>query len=257
MAENKVSVRNLIDSDLGTVLRKFTGILDSKPTEDRSFGDATKGEKVRTTTYVQLNFKDVEVIETVEPYNFPTVTIALGLSNRAKSKYGVFGKSVADILDMQYSKDQLTPGNPAYVPPDKRADIDACLSKRMGMVMADGQNGRPTPPKLFDGRAVDEKHLKGQDMDTPTWVCYSIEGFGVAGSAGVSPSEQAYRLLDNKNSQSFKQAAVTDPVVRTDAGLLAMISMPDSAPSAFVNVAVTTGVFTKDATGVYHRVAGK
>jgi hypothetical protein len=64
-------------------------------------------------------------------------------------------------------------------------------------------------------------------------------------------------VLDNKNSQAFKQAAVTDPVIRADAGLLAMISMPDSAPSAFVNVAVSTGVFTKDATGVYHRVAGK
>ena len=254
MTDVKVTVRNLIDGDLGTPLRKFTGILDSKPTEDRSFGDAAKGEKVRTTTYVQLNFKDVEPIETVEPYNFPTATISMGISNRKKSKYGVFGESVANILDMQYTKEQLTPGSPQYVRPADRADIDSCIGKRMGMVMADGIDGRPPAPKLFDGRANDGK---GGDVDTPTWMCYSIEGIGVAGNAGVSPNDQVYKLLDGRTSQQFKQTAVTDPVIRADAGLLAMISMPDSAPSNFCAVAVKAGAFTVGADGVYHRVAGK
>lgn len=252
MADVKVTVRNLIDSDLGTPLRKFTGILDSKPTEDKQYGDASKGEKVRTTTYVHLNFKDVEPIDTTEPYNFPTATITLGLSNRTKSKYGIFGKSTADILDMQYSKEQLTPGSPQYIKPDARADIDTCIGKRMGLVMADGIDGRPTPPKLFDGRANEGK---GGDVDTPTWMCYQIEGIGVAGNAGVSPNEQAYKLLDGRTSQQFKQTAVTDPVIRADAGLLAMISMPDSAPSNFAAVAVKAGAFTVGADGVYHRVA--
>jgi len=251
MADVKVSVRNLIESDLGTPLRKFTGILDSKPTEDKQYGDATKGEKVRTSTQVHFNFKDVEPIETVEPYNFPTVTITLGLSNRTKSKYGVFGKSVADILDMQYSKEQLTPGSPTYIKPDARADIDSCIGKRMGLVMADNVDGRPVAPKLFDGRANDGK---GGDVDTPCWMCYQIEGVGVAGNAGVSPNDQAYKLLDGRTAQQFKDSAVTDPIIRTDPGLLAMISMPVSAPTAFVNIAVKSGSFTTDTAGVYHRV---
>lgn len=254
MTDLKVSVRNLIDADLSTPLRRFTGILDSKPTEDKSYGDASKGEKVRVTTQVHLNFKDVEPIETVEPYAFPTFTATLGISNRKKSKYGIFGDSVATILDMQYSKEQLTPGSPSYIKPIDRADIDSCIGKRMGMVMADGVDGRPAAPKLFDGRANEGK---GGDVDTPTWMCYSIEGIGVAGGSGVSPNEQAYKLLDGRTSQQFKQAAVTDPIIRSDAGLLAMISMPDSAPTNFVAVAVKAGTFTAGTDGVYHRVAGK
>jgi hypothetical protein len=105
---------------------------------------------------------------------------------------------------------------------------------------------------LFDGRANEGK---GGDTATPTWTCYSIEGVGVAGTAGVSPNDQAYKLLDGRTAQQFKQTAVTDPVIRTDPGLLAMISMPDSAASAFVNVAVKSGAFTIDSSNVFHKVA--
>jgi len=247
------SVRNLIESDLGTPLRKFTGILDSMPTEAKSYGDASKGEKVRETTYIKLNMKDLEIIDTVEPYNFPIVSIQIGISNKKKSKFGVFGVSVSDILDKQYSKEQLDPASPAYVPPEKRANLDSCIGKRLGMQMNDGQKDRPKPPMLFDPRATDDANPKGKDVATPCWSCYFIEGIGFIGNT-ISASDKAYAMLDGKTSQQFKQEATLDAVIKTDTALLAMIAAPDSAPNAFVNIALNSKQFTKDDKGVYHKV---
>jgi len=252
-----VSVRNLIDGDISTPLRKFTAILDSMPTEEKVYGDESKGEKKRTSTVVHNNFKDLEVIESVDVFQFPIVTIDFTLSNRKKSKFGIYGQSVADILDMQYSKEQLDPTNPAYIKPDKRADLNSCIGKRLGLIMMDGENGRPAAPLLFDGRATDEKNPRGKDMPTPTWQCFMIEGVGVAGQSGLNPTDKAYQLLDGRTSQQFRQAAILDELVRSDVQLLAAISSPDSAANSFVNVVKTGGMFTMSADGIYHRVAGK
>ena len=71
--EGMVSTRGLIDAELGP-LRRFTGILDSMPTEKQTFGE---GESARETTRISLNFKDIDVKEAVEPYHFPIVTLMM------------------------------------------------------------------------------------------------------------------------------------------------------------------------------------
>ena len=249
--EGIISVRNLIESDIGP-LRRFTGVLDSTPTEKQTWNEGTP--EARDSLRISLNTKDIEVIEAVEPYHFPIYTIQFTLSNRKKSKYGVFGTSLAEILDQQYSEAQRDPNSPDYVKPADRMDLKDCIGKRLGFVIADGEEGRPPLHLLFDGRAKDETHPKGQDMPTPAWECYMVEGVGVKGGEGSSPLDKAMELLDGKTVAQFNQAALANDVVRSDVNLLQSIGMPVSAPNSFTNTMVTGGKFTKDDQEIFHKV---
>ncbi len=251
--EAKQSIRNLIDSDSGP-LRRFIGTLESTPEEPKSYGE---GEQKRTSMQISLNFKDLEVIEAVEPYHFPIFTITLSESNRKKSKYGVFGVSLAEILDMQYTDDQKDPTSPNYVRPGDRMDLPDCIGKRIGMVLCDGEEGRPAKVDLFDGRAKDEAHPKGQDVPTAVWKCYMIEGIGSAdGSAGVTPIEKAMQLLNGKTLAEFNKLAMQNDLIRSDVALLQSIGMAPSAANSFANTMVSSKQFTKSKEGVFTRVTG-
>lgn len=253
MAEEKmITTRNLIDTEVGP-LRKITGILDSMPTEKRSY-DQADGSK-RESTSVVLNLKELEVLEAVEPYHFPIYTTRpFALSNRKKSRWGVLGESFNEIADMQYTEEQLDPTNPAYVKPSGRMDISDCIGKRIGLVMADGQDGRPISPLLFDGRATDDAHPKGQDVATPTWKFFMIEDIGVAGGQGVSPLDKAIELLNGKTLADFNAAALADPIIRGDTQLLTSIALPPSAPNSFSSAMLATKKFKKDKNGVFSKV---
>ncbi len=253
MAEEKApSIRGLIDSDIGP-LRRFTGVLASMPEDTQKYQEGTPEE--RTSTRVSLNFKELEVIESIEPYHFPIYTVNLTESNRKKSKYGVFGVSLAAVLDMQYSEEQKDPTSPEYVKPQDRMDLKDCIGKRMGLVMADGEDGRPATHELFDGRAKDETHPRGQDVPTSTWEVYMVEGIGTAEESAFTPIGKAMSLLDGTTLTGFSQAAMADDLIRTDVELLQAIGMPVSAKTSFVNTMIASKKFTKDAkTGIYTRV---
>jgi len=252
--ETMISTRGLIDAELGP-LRRFTGILDSMPTEKQTFGE---GEGARETTRVSLNFKDIDVKEAVEPYHFPIVTLMMSQSNRKKSRWGVLSEGTPkdrtvgfnNVADQQYTAEQLDPTNANYIKPTDRMDIKTCIGKRIGMVLTDGEDGRPEPMDLFDGRT-------GADRPTPAWTVYEIEGVGTAGGEGTSAMDLAMSLLDGKTLADFNSAALANPVVRNDTDLLQAISLPPTAPNSFANAMVTAGKFTQDESGVFHKVVAE
>ena len=208
---------------------------------------------------LRCNLKEVEVLEAVEPYHFPTYTITVSKSNRKKSAWGFLSEGGPDdravgfnnIADQQYSAEQLDQSNPNYVKLSARLDIMACIGKRLGFVMADGEDGRPKSPMLFDGRA---NSGAGGDVPRPSWTIYSIEGIGVASTQGQSAMDVAMSLLDGKTLADFNALALANPFIRADAALLQGISKPISAPDSFANTLVTAGKFTKDEQEVYHKV---
>lgn len=255
MADEKIpSVRGLIESDIGP-LRRFYGVLDSCPQEEKKYDEGTPNE--RKSTQISLNFKDLEVVESVEPYNFPIYTVQFTLSNRKKSKYGVFGVSLANILDLGLTEAQKDPTSPEYVKPTDRPDLADCIGKRMGLVMADGEDGRPAQHDLFDGRAKDETHPKGQDVPTSSWECFFVEGYGSTEGDGKSPLDAAMDLLDGKTAAQFNAAALESEVIRQDADLMSSIGLPISSPKNFMTSMVNSKTFKKDAkTGIYSRVEG-
>ena len=244
MAEETPTTRNLIDADVGP-LRRMTGILDSLPKEPGTYGE---GDKARTVQRITINLKEIEVIEAVEPYHFPIFTITMTESNRKKSRWGVLGESLNGILDSQYSPEQLDPTSPTtYIKPKDRLDIKDCFGKRLGFVLADGEEGRPQPPILFDGRA-------NEDRPTPAWMIYLVEGIGTSEGQGQSALDLAISLLDGKALSDFNQLALANPAIRNDTPLLQSISLPVTAAGSFANTMITSGKFTKDEAGVFHKV---
>ena len=248
--EGMVSTRGLIDADLGP-LRKFTGVLDSTPTEKQTFGE---GEAARESTRISLNFKELDVKEAVEPYHFPIYVITLSQSNRKKSRWGVFSEGTPkdrtvgfnNVVDQQYTPEQLDYSSPEYVKPSERMDLKDCLGKRFGMVLTDGIEGRPAPMDLFDGRL-------NADKPTPAWTVYEVEGVGIAGEQGVSAMDLAMKLLDGKTLAEFNKLALDNPIIRNDTALLQAISMPPSAATNFANTLIKAKKFTKGTDGVYRK----
>lgn len=241
--EAKISTRNLIDTDIGP-LRRAKGILDSFTTEPQTFGEGTANPK--HSTRVTVNLSDLEVLETVEPYHFPIYTFQMTLSNRKRSRWGVFGESLNRILDSQYTEEQLDPTSPSFIKPSDRIDIKDCVGKRVGIVMADGEDGRPVAPMLYDGRSQEDK-------PTATWTVYEVEGIGVTGG-GVSAQDLAEALLNGKTLAEFNKEALANPIIRNDTSLLQAISMPATAAGSFANALVKVGKFIKDEGGVFHKV---
>lgn len=250
--ETKIpSSRGLIDYDVGP-LRRFKGIIDSMPREPQTFGE---GATARNSMRVTVNVRDIEVLEATEPYHFPVFTLQVTESNRKKSRYGVLSESFNAVVDSQYTPEQLDPSNPEFVKTADRMDWkDIIGQNRVGFVLADGEDGRPEPPMLFDGRATDAQHPKGQDAPTMAWMIYEVEGVGVAGGQGVSAADVAMALLDGKTLSQFNKEALANPTIRNDTALLQSISLPATAPGSFANALVMAGQFTKDKQQVYHKV---
>ncbi len=251
--EGMTTTRGLIDAELGP-LRRFTGILDSMPTEKQTYGE---GENARESTRVNINLKDLDVKEAVEPYHFPTYTIRVSLSNRKKSRWGVLSEGTPkdrthgfnNVADQQYSAEQLDQSNANYIQPKDRMDMEKhCIGKRLGFVLTDGTEGRPESMDLFDGRQM-------IDVPTPAWTVYEIEGVGVAGGGGSGAMDLAISLLDGKTLAEFNTAALANPVIRNDRELLQAISKPPTAPDSFANSMITESKFSKDDADVYHKVA--
>jgi len=152
-----------------------------------------------------------------------------------------------NVADQQYTAEQLDISNANYVKPTDRMELKDCIGKRLGMVLTDGEDGRPDPMDLYDGRA-------GTDKPTPAWTVYEIEGIGIAGGQGVSAMDLAMSLLDGKTLAEFNTAALANPVIRNDTALLQAISLPPTAPNSFANTLIAAGTFTQDETGVFHKV---
>jgi len=204
MADEVVSVHGLVDSEFGTPLREFTGTLDSYYPEERQFG-----------TVVVLNFKDVEVIRAAEPYNFPIATLAIKLSNKKRSGWGIYADSLAAVL-----------------PADQ--DIKDCVGKRLKLEME-------------EGHVYGQDRVTGDDLVGNPWKVKELEGGAVAvGAAIPTAKDRAKELLIGKTRAEFNKAAYADPLIRKDTALQRAIT-----DKSFVNSLVQLGEVVEDENGVF------
>ena len=237
--------RGLVDFDVGP-LRRFTAVIDSMPKETQTYGE---GADARQSMRITVNCGQVEVIEAIEPYHFPVFQFQVTESNKKKSRYGVLSTSFNDVADSQYTPEQLDPSSPGFIKDTDRMSWKDVIGKtKVGFVLSDGEDGRPEPPMLFDGRA-------NEDRPTPAWMVYSIEGVGVAGGQGVNAAELAESILDGKSLADFNKEALSNDIIKGNAALLQSIALPPTAPGNFANALVTAGKFSKDDAGVFHKVA--
>lgn len=211
MPEEKdlISVRGLQDSDYaGTPLREFRGTLDSYNQDDRKFG-----------TFVVLNFRDVEVLRSVEPYNFPIAQIAVKYSNKKNSAWGVFGDSLASFLP-------------------EEEDIKDTLGRAYGMVME-------------EGHVYGKDRQSGEDMTGNPWKVFELEG-AVAGEKKVTAKDEALRLLIGKTRAEFNKEAYANPIIRKDTALQRAIT-----DKSFVTSLLQLNTVEEDENGIFRLAAPK
>jgi len=168
------SIRGL--SDWGLPVTAFDGKLDSYATE-KSKWDAMM---------CNLNFVDIDNVESTEPYPYPIVQIPIKLSQKKNSAWGIFATSL----------DKLIP---------EGEDLKDQVGKRLKMASRVHTYG---------------KNDAGEDMAGVVWEVQEIVGTGkVKGNA----IQQALKLLNGKTAAEFGQKVFTDPIVKSDPKVLQTI----------------------------------
>ena len=219
------SIRGLRDSGQwpGYPLTKFYGVLESYPPEDDQFG----------TKRINLNYVDVEVLDSVEVYPFPIATVALKLSNQVMSAWGIFAQSLAGCIpDDEDLKDQVGKKiGMEYTP-----DHDYGFKDASWVPNVDGE-----------GNALNEEERP--NVIRSAWEVFEVEG-SVAGAAAMSPEDKLKEILNGKNRADFNKAAMTDPLIKTQGQAFIKEHI---ISKAFVTKVIESGEFTEDENGVFHK----
>lgn len=170
------SIRGLKDSSFGTPLQHFKGMFHSYATSISKFTDKKGNAKVN----VILNFADIKVILSKEPYQFPTAQIEIPYSEYNKSRWGQWGNSLAKFLA-------------------EGEDVPNAV-------------GRVVEMKITAGHDLGQKDENKQKILSECWEVVGIEGAGVK----VDPMVRLFELIDGKTTPEFNQVALADSTIRTD-----------------------------------------
>lgn len=177
-----VTMRGLQEGFETTPLRKFKGRLDDYPA--RVVQTQNWGEQTR----VELQFQEVEVIESTEPYHFPIAQLSIKYSDKKNSTWGIFATSCTNLMPEDF-------------------DISDLKGKFLTMQL--------TPGHEF-GKDKETDELIVRDC----WECVEIEGMaGGASGPQVSATRRALEHLHQHTEQDFNQAVFQDPLVKGDADL--------------------------------------
>ena len=204
MEQPEVTIRGL---EGGTPLREFIGVLDSYQRDVRAYEGVDR-------TRVTLNFRDVEVIESTEPYIFPVAQISIPESKGGM--WRIFGSSLVKLL----TDDE---------------DIKDAVGRRLRMKLTPGHSmGKDRNPN---------SDTFGQEIIRDCWEVQEIVG----APKKVNAIARALELLDGKNLAEFHQVVYADSAIKGDAQLLSSI-----INATFITAMESTGKVTKDSSGIYH-----
>lgn len=230
MPDVEPSIRGLVETGQwsGYPLTKFYGVLESHLPEDVLFG-------TRAVKMVNLNFVDVEVLESVEVYPFPIATIPIKLSNQVNSGWGIYSVSLGKCI------------------PDDE-DLKDQVGKKIGMAYTPGHDygfkDDSWVPMVDDaGNVLNEEERP--NVIRSAWEVFEVEG-SVAGAAAMSPEDKLKETLDGKNRADFNKAAMIDPLVKSQGQTFIKEHI---ISKAFVTKMIEGGEFTEDENGVFHKAA--
>lgn len=169
-------------------------------------GDFKGFEPEHDTRYnrvvVKLQFENIEVIASRTPYEFPVAEIRLGLSESTRSGWGVFAESAI----------------PFY--PSEVSELDSLFGKRLHLRYTGGH--MMWNPQAAGGGAEEAREA---------WEIVGVEGVSSNGSTPngstpaprETPMSRVLGLMEGKTQQEWAQAALRDPLVKTDSNLVSKL----------------------------------
>jgi hypothetical protein len=174
-----------------TPLRDFWGTFDGyDPVHNAQFNSLN----------VKLKFSDIEVLESLTPYDFPAAELTIKFSDRADgSLWGIFSGSVNKHLA-------------------ETEDLPALIGKRVHL--------KYTPGHMMFNRSLNNG-TGGQEA-REAWEMIGVEGAAGSNGAGaaaaaLSPDAAILIILEGKTEQEFNAAALRDNRVKADAGMVGKI----------------------------------
>ena len=182
----KPSIRGLEEGFPTIPLRKFTGTFKGWSHEPILGEGGVQTGKMR----VKLEFVDLDMdtLESDEPYLFPVCELPITYSKKKTSGWGVFSESLIALVHAE-------------------SDLDDAIGNVMTIERED-------------------KHLfftakDGTKAEGTVWRVIAMQGVGTApsatapaGAAVGDPDEIALVILSGKTADEFKQAALSDPVLK-------------------------------------------
>lgn len=228
MVQEKMSMERPSGGD--TPLRRFKGVLDSVRLDPRSSNDG------RSYAVALFNFKDLEVLETVEPFPFPIAIIGISYKPPKLSRGGTKWDALAGSLR------KLMPQNP---------DPDLLVGKVQEWAQTEyslrsqltDEEGNP----LMDGN---NKQLWG-NVPTLCWTIISVEGLGSVAEKDEDFNAFLVDLADGKTEPKFYEAALTDSKVTARPNIVEAITS-----RKLLSTLTEMGLLTRDAEGILHKVTG-
>ncbi len=199
-------------------------------------------EKVRQSDnnkymVISFNFKEVEVIDSEEPYPFPIVVLKISYKppkdSRGGTKWDAFSGSLR----------KLSPTNP---------DLDLLVGKkqewaRLPFLIRSPLTDEDGSPQL-DGNG---KQLWG-DLDVLCWKVVSVEGLGSAAEKDADFNKFLVNLADGKTEPKFHEEALQNSEVTKRSNIVDAIVKRTLLPNL-----TEMGLIERDAEGILHALAAQ
>lgn len=222
------------ESPVGALpVTRFRGVLAAPPEEQNGFGvEKTADEGSRKYTVVELCFTDTEVIETTEPYPWPTIKVVMSYKPPSESRGGTKFEAMAGSVRRLGTDLESLIGLTqewAVLPATVRSQI----------VDAEGE------PKL-DGNG---KPLWG-DIQVGCWQIVSAEGLGSTEEAEANFDDLILSLADGKTEKAFYTAALEEQSVRDRPEIVTSIT-----DRTILQPLLDAGRLTKDDAGILHKAS--
>jgi len=187
-------------------------------------------------TYVNLQFVDVEVIKSSESYPYPVAEIAIKYSDRTRSGWGFFIRSMGEVTeqDVEVEEDKVAELGPAPHAPfaEDFRDLVGLTLHMLKRVHHYGENPETGDPMLGE-----------------VWMLVGLEG---EVTEKVDATVQAISLMQGLTVADWQRKALKDSNVKSDAAVMSSILNNTLLPAL-----IEEGRVTQDEdTGILHVVEG-
>lgn len=186
---------------------------------------------------VKFDFIDITVIDTEEPYPYPTTTGSLPYSDRAETIWMAWANSFRNIVP---KAEWQTLSMPFKILEGKVQEW-AYMPARLRRPLTD-ENGEAI------NDAAGKQKWGVQDADA--WQLVSVEGYG-GESGGVNIYDLIIEKLDGADDKDFMEWLFTDMSLKSVPGHGAAVEA--QAERKLIPMLLETGRLTQDANGIYHK----
>ena len=178
-------------------------------------------------TRIFFHFINVEVLEANEPYPFPIATIPVSYSERGETRWAALAGSFRRQLPSP--------------------DIDLLVGRKQEWHFTGGQNLRQQVTDDDTGERV------WKSVPANAWQLVWIEGGASANGTGGNLMDAIVDGVDGKTNEAFYQWFYGDPGLKQLGGYNDAVTA--AANRQLLETLETGGKLTRDAEGVWHKVA--